>query len=157
MARLVGTAPGAVSAFRQLPARARVFARAGLRVAHGPDGGGRVTAAPPRFAAVLEQPELCTELGRLSSAEWGWGTLREIQLRALKWHRERCTFELVMETTQGRYITIAKVFDEQRSHILPTMEAIRRAGFGSEAAVAISRPLADFRARRALVGANARV
>jgi len=108
-------------------------------------------AAPSRFAAVIEQPEVRTELGRRSCTEWGWGTLREIQLRALKWHRERCTFELVMETTQGRYITIAKVFDDQRSHILPTMDAIRRAGFGTEAAFAIPRPLAYFPAWRVLV------
>src|SRR5205823_3651552 len=86
--------------------------RRGLRAAHGPDSRGRVTAgsaardtavAPSRFAAVIEQPEVRTELGRLSSTEWGWGALREIQLRALKWHRQRCTFELVMETTQGRH------------------------------------------------------
>lgn len=110
-----------------------------------------MTAAPPRFAAVLEQPEVRTELGRLSCTEWGWGTLRGIRLRALKWHRERCTFELVMETTQGRYSTIAKVFDDDRSHVLPTMDAIRRAGFGAEAQFAIPRPLAYFPAWRVLV------
>src|SRR5204863_9293145 len=107
VARLVGTAPGAVSAFRQLPARARDPARRGLRAAHGPDSRGRVTAgsaardttaAPSRLAAVIEQPEVRTELGRLSCTEGGWGTLREIQLRALKWQREICTLELVMET-----------------------------------------------------------
>jgi len=110
-----------------------------------------VTAAPPRFAGVLEQPELRTELGRLACTEWGWGTLREIQLRALKWHRERCTFELVMETTQGHYSTIAKVFDDDRSQVLPTMDTIRRAGFGAEAEFAIPRPLAYFPAWRVLV------
>ena len=110
-----------------------------------------MTAAPPRFAGVLEQPELRTELGRLACTEWGWGTLREIQLRALKWHRERCTFELVMETTQGHYSTIAKVFDDDRSQVLPTMDTIRRAGFGAEAEFAIPRPLAYFPAWRVLV------
>src|SRR2546421_10130780 len=56
-----------------------------------------------------------------------------------------------METTQGRYSTIAKVFDDQRSHLLPTMDAVRRAGFGTEADFAIPRPLAYLPAWRVLV------
>src|SRR5256886_13860905 len=74
-----------------------------------------------------------------------------MHLRALKWHRERCTFELTMKTTNGQYGAIAKVFDDDRSHVLPAMQAICHAGFGAAAAFSIPRPLAYIPAGRVLL------
>jgi len=112
---------------------------------------GDAQTAPSRFVAVFEHPEVRGEVERLACAEWGWGTPRAMRLQALKWHRERCTFELAMETTNGRYGAIAKVFDDDRSHVLPAMQAIRSAGFGAEAEFAIPRPLAYFPKWRVLL------
>jgi len=110
-----------------------------------------VHTAPSRFVAVFEHPEVRGEVERLACTKWGWGTPREMHLRALKWHRERCTFELAMQTTNGRYGAIAKVFDDDRSHVLPAMEAICHAGFGADAEFSIPRPLAYFPAWRVLL------
>ncbi len=112
---------------------------------------GDAQTAPSRFVAVFEHPEVRGEVERLACVEWGWGTPREMHLRALKWHRERCTFELAMKTTSGRYGAIAKVFDDDRSHVLPAMEAICHAGFGAGAAFSIPRPLAYIPAWRVLL------
>ena len=112
---------------------------------------GDAQTAPSRFVSVFEHPEVRGEVERLACVEWGWGTPREMHLRALKWHRERCTFELAMKTTNGRYGAIAKVFDDDRSHVLPAMQAIRSAGFGAEAEFAIPRPLAYFPKWRVLL------
>src|SRR2546430_10770254 len=159
VARLVGAPPGAVSTFRELHARACDAARGRLRGGREPDGGGRMTfgaagdaqTAPSRFVAVFEHPQVRGEVERLACVKWGWGTPREMHVRALKWHRERCTFELTMKTTNGRYGAIAKAFDDDRSHVLPAMEAICHAGFGAAAAFSIPRPLAYIPAWRVLL------
>src|SRR5438093_9442403 len=109
VARLVGAAPRAVPAFRQLPARARDAARGRLRGGREPDGGGRMTlgaagdaqTAPSRFVAVFEHPEVRGEVERLACAEWGWGTPREMHLQALKWHPEAGRSKRARETTNG--------------------------------------------------------
>ncbi len=53
------------------------------------------------FAAVLAQEEFQREVDRLCVSERRWGTRQEIRARALKWHGDRCTFEIAVRTESG--------------------------------------------------------
>ena len=73
-----------------------------------------------------------------------WGAIRNVRLQVLR-HKPgqgRCTFEITLETTRGCYSLIGKVYAEDRSDVYHAMEEISRAGFDSEAAFAIPRPVA---------------
>ena len=73
-----------------------------------------------------------------------WGTIRDLRLQVLR-HKPgngRCTFEITLGTTTGRYSLIGKVYAEDRSDVYHAMEEISRAGFGPEAEFAIPRAVA---------------
>jgi hypothetical protein len=114
--------------------------------------------AIPTLAVVLEPGELCR---RLSDLSW-LDTSQGVQLRVLRWKRaSRCTFELSLPTAQGGRELIGKVYADDRSDVYRNMEAIRRVGFGDEAAFGIPRPLAFVTSLRLLLyekapGARAR-
>ena len=92
------------------------------------------------FAAVLDKQEFCSELDRLCFSEWHWGTRQKVRARALKWHGDRCTFEIAMRTEGGWHSVIAKVYKMDRSDIFQAMAALSRAGFGTEAEFSIPQP-----------------
>jgi Phosphotransferase enzyme family len=108
-------------------------------------------AAVPRFASVLEHPDFRVELERYCVTEWGWGTPRAVRVHPLKWHRERCTFELSVETDSGWHAAIGKVYETDQPALFPAMEAIRQAGFGGETGCSIPRPLAYLPSLRVLL------
>ncbi|TMB54219.1 MAG: hypothetical protein E6J56_11490 [Deltaproteobacteria bacterium] len=97
-------------------------------------------AAGSRFAAVLDQGEFRSELDRLCVSEWHWGAPQAVRTQPLKWHRERGTFEIAVETETGWHGVIGKVYDVDRAGVFRTMEAIWRAGFGPEAEFSIPQP-----------------
>ena len=97
-------------------------------------------AAVSRFAAVLDQGEFRSELDRLCVSEWHWGAPQAVRTQPLKWHRERGTFEIAVETETGWHGVIGKVYDVDRAGVFRTMEAIWRAGFGPEAEFSIPQP-----------------
>src|SRR5437879_327814 len=73
-----------------------------------------------------------------------WGAIRNVRVQVLR-HRPgkgRCTFEVTLGTTRGCYSLIGKVYAADRLDVYQAMEEIRRAGFGSEDAFAIPRPVA---------------
>ena len=92
------------------------------------------------FAAMLDQEEFLDELDRLSCSQRQWGTRQEVQARALKWHGDRCTFEIAVKTENGWHSVIGKVYKIDRSDIFQTMEALSQAGFGTEAEFSIPQP-----------------
>ena len=102
----------------------------------GPDVNDRVAA----FAAVLDREEFCSELDRLCFSEWQCGTRQKVRARALKWHGDRCTFEIAMRTEGGWHSVIAKVYKMDRADIFQAMAALSRAGFGTEAEFSIPQP-----------------
>src|SRR5438094_5840936 len=93
------------------------------------------------FAAVLAQEEYPKEAGRLCASERRWGTRREMRARALKWHGDRCTFEIAVRTESGWHHVIGKVYKTDRSDVFQAMEALRRAGFSEDAEFSIPQPL----------------
>ena len=102
---------------------------------------GDARAASARFAAVLDQREFRSELDRLCVCQWHWGAPREVRIQALKGHRERCTFEIAVNTEGEWHRVIGKVYEVDHARAFQRREAVWHAGFGSGAEFAIPRPL----------------
>src|SRR5438128_5117930 len=64
-----------------------------------------------------------------------------MRARALKWHGDRCTFEIAVRTESGWHHVIGKVYKTDRSDVFRAMEALRRAGFSEDAGFSIPQPL----------------
>src|SRR5437660_12917965 len=58
------------------------------------------------FAAVLDRDEFRRELDRLCRSRWG--TPPEARARALKRHRLRCTFQIVVRPERGGRTVVAE-------------------------------------------------
>jgi aminoglycoside phosphotransferase (APT) family kinase protein len=116
-------------------------------------------AAIPTLAAALDPGELARQVSDL-----GWDTSQGVRVRVLRWKpASRCTFEISLPAAPGGAggELIGKVYAEDRSDVYRTMQEIRQAGFGDEAAFAIPRPVAFVRPLRLLLyekapGARAR-
>ena len=54
----------------------------------------------PSWVATLDKEEFRAELDLVCHAEWS-SSLRQIRLRPVKEHINRCTFEIAIETTLG--------------------------------------------------------
>ena len=54
----------------------------------------------PSWAAILDKEEFRAELDLVCHAEWS-SSFRQIRLRPVKEHINRCTFEIAIETTLG--------------------------------------------------------
>src|SRR2546430_5372130 len=92
------------------------------------------------FRAVLEHGGVRDALDRLCAAEWRRGTGQAVRARALKWHGDRCTFEIALRTEEGWHSVIGKVYTGHRSDVFWAMQALGQAGFGPEADFSIARP-----------------
>ena len=92
------------------------------------------------FRAVLDHAGFADALDRLCASEWRWGTGQEVRARALKWHGDRCTFEIAVRTEAGWQSVIGKVYTGHRSDVFWAMQALGQAGFGPEADFSIARP-----------------
>src|SRR5207247_362449 len=112
-------------------------------------GGKRATVSP--FAAVLDQGEFRSELGRLCVSEWHWGAPQAVRIQPLKWHRERCTCEITVKTETGCHGVIGKVYEVDQAGVFRTRETVWQAGFGPEAEFSIPQPLAYLPSVRVLL------
>jgi len=92
------------------------------------------------FRAVLEHGGVRDALDRLCAAEWRRGTGQAVRARALKWHGDRCTFEIALRTEEGWHSVIGKVYTGHRSDVFWAMQALGQAGFGPEADFSIAQP-----------------
>jgi len=95
-----------------------------------------------RWRTVLDKKEFREELDRVCRAEWISGLGQAVRFHLIKEHRNRCTFEIVVETPSGWRSLIAKVHAVDRSDVFEAMGRVVSAGFGPESEFAISRPLA---------------
>ena len=116
----------------------------------GPVRGGK-RATVSRFAAVLDQGEFRSELGRLCVSEWQWGAPQAVRIQPLKWHRERCTCEITVKTETGCHGVIGKVYEVDQVGVFRTRETVWQAGFGPEAEFSIPQPLAYLPSVRVLL------
>lgn len=111
-----------------------------------------VDSRDPVLASFLNADEFEKQIDQLSSSEWDWGPVREIQTRVLKCHQgKRCTFEIAMSTEGGPHELIGKVFAEDRSDVHGIMARIRQAGFGSDSKFAIPGPVTYLQSLRLLL------
>ena len=69
------------------------------------------------FRAVLDHEGVRDALDRLCAAEWRRGTGQAVRARALKWHGDRCTFEIGLRTEEGWHSVIGKVYTGHRSDV----------------------------------------
>jgi len=101
-----------------------------------------VDSRPSALVSFLNAAEFEKQLGQLSSAEWNWGPVQEIQTRVLKCHPgKRCTFEITIRTELGSHELIGKVFTEDRSDVHEIMAGIQEAGFRGDSQFAIPSPI----------------
>ncbi|HYT17152.1 MAG TPA: phosphotransferase [Thermoplasmata archaeon] len=102
---------------------------------------GEFAAAALRFSVALAQRDFQAELRRLFRSH-GWDrTLPAMRLRVLKAHKDRCTFEVSLDTDHGWQSLIGKVHDLDRSDLVGAMQSIVDAGFGPTAEFSIPTPL----------------
>src|SRR5438034_8470803 len=95
-----------------------------------------------RYAAVLKQEEVREELERLFRSRWPGQPAGEMNLRVLKAHKRRCTFETSFGSEDSARGIIAKVYQRDRSDVFTAMESLVAAGFGGTSEFAIPLPLA---------------
>jgi len=95
-----------------------------------------------RFSAVLFGEEFRKELGRLFVSNWHWGNPEEVQVKPLKAHKDRCTFDVRVRTELGWRSIIGKVYSNDRPDVMKTLEAVSQSGFGPDGEFAIAQPLA---------------
>lgn len=65
-----------------------------------------------------------------------------MNIKPLKAHKDRCTFDVEVKTETGTHNVIAKAHSLNRSDLFETMQTVVLSGFGPEAKCAIPRPLA---------------
>src|SRR5207245_11619481 len=102
---------------------------------------GEFAAAALRFSAKLARRDFQAELLRLYRSHGWTRTLPAMRLRVLKAHKDRCTFEVSLDTENGWQSVIGKVHDVDRSDVVGVMQSIVDAGFGPTAEFAIPQPL----------------
>src|SRR5438552_6744408 len=90
-----------------------------------------------RYAAVLKQEEVREELERLFRSRWPGQPAGEMNLRVLKAHKRRCTFETSFGSEDSARGIIAKVYQRDRSDVFAAMESLVAAGFGGTSEFAI--------------------
>ncbi|TLZ81015.1 MAG: hypothetical protein E6K05_07205, partial [Methanobacteriota archaeon] len=95
-----------------------------------------------RFAAVLKQEEVREELERLFRFQWPGEPAGEMNLRVLKAHKRRCTFETSFGSEDPARGIIAKVYQRDRADVFAAMESLVAAGFDGTSEFAIPLPLA---------------
>ena len=95
-----------------------------------------------RFAAVLKQEEVREELERLYRSQWPGEPAGEMNLRVLKAHKRRCTFETSFGSEDPARGIIAKVYQRDRADVFAAMESLVAAGFDGTSEFAIPLPLA---------------
>src|SRR5436309_10122529 len=95
---------------------------------------GEFAGAALRFSVALAQRDFHAELHRLFRSR-GWAqTLPAMRLRVLKAHKDRCTFEVSLDTENGWQSLIGKVHEGDRSDVFAAMQSIVAHGTRDRAA-----------------------
>lgn len=92
---------------------------------------------------VLDPAALKSQLNTLPECSVSWGTVHDVSLRPLKWHKgRRCTLEVSFRTDIGPCQLIAKVYAKDRLDVHQAMDEMWRGQFGRSAQFSIPRPMA---------------
>jgi aminoglycoside phosphotransferase (APT) family kinase protein len=104
----------------------------------------------PTLPGVLDSIELRKHLRPVLPA--AWGTICDVSVQVLEHHPgQRCTLDMSLQTTTGRYGLIGKVYADDRSDIYRAMKHICQSGFGPEAEFSIPEPVTYLPAIRLLL------
>src|SRR6266704_1326907 len=96
----------------------------------------------PSWAAILDKDRFREELDRLCRVDWNFGPVGTVQVRMIRMHKNRCTFDIEFKTKGASHSLIGKIHNTDRSDIFQAMKDIVNRGFGPEAEFAIARPMA---------------
>jgi aminoglycoside phosphotransferase (APT) family kinase protein len=103
-------------------------------------------------AVPIDGTALAHQIGLLPTSQWPWGVPQEVEIQVLRYHPEpHCTFELVVHTQSGCQRLIGKVYATDHHDVYQVMEALGRAGFGSDAEFSIPVPVAYLPSLRVLL------
>jgi hypothetical protein len=98
--------------------------------------------AIPRLAE-LDGSRLADQVGLLPTAQWPWGTPREVRIQLLCSHPEpHCTFEIGVRADDGWHRLIGKTYATDHHYVYQVMERLRHAGLGPEDEFSIPRAIA---------------
>jgi aminoglycoside phosphotransferase (APT) family kinase protein len=103
------------------------------------------------YAAVLAREEFRNELESLFPSKSGKGNLEEVRFKMLRYHGNRCVFDVAMKSETGWHNVIAKLFAIDRQDAFDAMQRIHRGGFGTAAEFAIPKPIAYLPSLRVLL------
>ena len=114
---------------------------------------GRADPDIPALAVVLDPLALGPILAEfLPPPHRG---LPDLRIRILRYHPgKRCVFEAAWRSAEGPQSWIGKVYAADRADVYHAMDAIRRAGFGTDAEFSIPEPVAYLPALRCLLQEN---
>ncbi|HVH15336.1 MAG TPA: aminoglycoside phosphotransferase family protein [Candidatus Angelobacter sp.] len=104
-----------------------------------------------QYAATLAKQEFRAELERLFPTGRGQRTPDEIRFQMLRFHQNRCVFNVNMTSNNGWQSLIAKLFAVDRPDTFDVMNKIHQAGFGPTAQFAIPKPFAYISSLRILL------
>jgi len=105
------------------------------------------------LAEVLDPIALAKHLRAVSQAPWNGGGVEEARAVRVIRHNvgKRCTLEIGVRTGDNWHFLIAKVYRKDRTKVFQTMDAIQRAGFGSQHEFSIPEPVAYLPSLRLLL------
>ena len=104
-----------------------------------------------QYAAILAKQEFSAELEQIFPTGRGQRMPDDIRFQMLRYHQNRCVFNVSMTTKDGWQSVIAKVFAVDRADAFDVMQRIHQAGFGPEATFAIPKPIAYIPSLRILL------
>jgi hypothetical protein len=110
-----------------------------------------VTRDGSEYAAVLAKQEFRTELDKLFPWAPGERGPGEVQYQMLRYHQNRCVFNVNIKTDGGWESIIAKLFAVDRLDAFNAMQRIHQGGFGIGAPFAIPQPIAYLPSLRVLI------
>jgi hypothetical protein len=90
-----------------------------------------------QYAAILNGEAIRNELSGIFH-----GMPEDLQGNLLRYHINRCVFDLKFRIGGSSQNVIAKFFTTDRSDVFSAMEKIHQAGFGSDSAFAVPKPIA---------------
>ncbi len=103
------------------------------------------------YAALLATGEFRTELDRLFPTKGGERSSSEVRFQMLRYHQNRCVFDVNIRTDDGRQSIIAKLFAVDRQDAFDAMQKIHQSGFGQGAPFTVPKPIAYLPSLRILI------
>lgn len=103
------------------------------------------------YAAVLATEEFRTQLEEFFPSRGGKRSPDDVQYQMLRFHHNRCVFNLKINASDGWQSVIVKMFEIDRPDAFYVMQRINQGGFGAGSNFAVPRPIAYLSSLRILI------